>query len=86
MAYRTDPANGVAEFSEHCEWTPAAAETTARHTLERALQDLLDVTQRRGGYSPREFVARRRAKQALRRAELPRQPSSAAGRSPAGSA
>ena len=55
-------------------------------TLERALEDLLDVTRRRGGYSPREFVARRRAKQALRRAEPPRQPSPAVDRSPARSA
>ena len=86
MAYRTDPANGVEGFSNSCEWTPVDAETTARHALEGALHDLLDVAQRRGGYSPREFIARRRAKQALRRAELPRQPSSAADRSPAGSA
>jgi hypothetical protein len=86
MAYRTDPTSGVEGFSNNCEWTPAATETAARHTLERALQDLLEVTQRRGGYSPREFVARRRAKQALRRAELPRQRSPAASRGPAGSA
>jgi hypothetical protein len=72
MGYRTDPSSAVVEFSNDCEWAPAAAETTARRRVERALEDLLDVTRRRRGYSPREFVARRRAKQALRQAEPPR--------------
>jgi hypothetical protein len=74
----------VERFANNCEWTPAATETTARQTLERALEDLLDVTRRRGGYSPREFVARRRAEQALRRAEAPTGPA-ALERGPTGS-
>jgi len=36
-----------------------------RQQLERALQDLLEATRRRHGYSPREFVARMRAEAAL---------------------
>jgi hypothetical protein len=75
----------VERFSNNCEWTPAAVETAARQTLERALEDLLDVTRRRGGYSPREFVARRRAKQALRETGPLTEPSHAVDRGQAAS-
>jgi hypothetical protein len=84
-ARRASSATSVKRFWNNCEWTLAAGESTARPTLQRALEDLLDVTRRRGGYSPREFVARRRAKQALRQAEPSRQPSPAIDRGPAGS-
>jgi hypothetical protein len=72
-------------FANNCEWTPVAGEATARQTLERALQDLLDVTHRRGGYSAREFIARRRAKQALRQAEPLGEASPAVDRGPSAS-
>jgi hypothetical protein len=44
------------------------ASVVERNGLERALVELLEVTRLKRGYSPRVFVARLRAKAALRRA------------------
>lgn len=59
-----EPGRGTSEAaSAHRDRGAGAA---ARQKLERALQDLLDATRQRHGYSPREFVARMRAEAALR--------------------
>jgi hypothetical protein len=48
----------------------ACEASVSRHlALEHALRRLLDETRQRGGYSPRVFIARWRAKAALRGAD-----------------